>query len=101
MISFSETIIGKNVFFRGPTSRKPYKVKIVGVDSVFLPAIDRSVRYAELAKGVDPKQVADANLKVEFTNGKEDVVSIRFLFHSWDQAVGDRPIRPPAVIRVR
>jgi len=105
MINFSEVIIGKKVFFRGPTSRKPYKVEIVGVHNLFLSTMDRSVRYSELTdeelENMNTELITDANLRVRFTNGDEDVISIRFLFHSWDQAARIGPIRPPRVMWAR
>ncbi len=100
MITFSKAIealeMRKGLFFRGPQSRKPYKVTVFEIKEVFM----KARRYcrelsSEKLKTINPLDVEGANIAIVFTNGDTEVVSICFLFTSWKDAAEVSPIRDP------
>jgi len=100
MITFGEVLQAletqKSLFFRGPQSRKPYKVKVSEIMDIF-PKHDKQKRRPSpgYVKQLDSQEVADANVRIVFTNGEVDASCLRFLFASWDKAAEDKPIRQP------
>lgn len=120
--------VGNTLFFRGPKSRKPYKVEVTVLIEVFtrseleyldpntfadirplgscqVPGIPGEDGLAhgwsyDLGKGlpwadIKPDDILDGNVLVKFTNKDEEIVSIRYLYHTWKEAEAIAPIRPP------
>lgn len=72
------TNLGRNsiVYYRGPKSRKPYKVRFIRIDTpIFIGSL-----------------VSEYIVEVEFSSMKKDLVSSTYLFSSWGEAEKTRPI---------
>ena len=100
MITFREVLeameSGGSLFFRGPRSRKPYKVTVFEIERIFMKA-HRHCRKptVETLKKINPQDIEDVNVVIVFTNGDTEVVSLCYLFMLWKDAAEVRPIRQP------
>lgn len=91
-------VLKKNtaLFYRGPTSRKPYKVRFV---RIVTPLTANEVR--QLDDQAFPEaaadEIVDYNVEIEFSSLKCEVVRSSFVFNSWEIAEHVAPLREKVV----
>jgi hypothetical protein len=86
--------MGRNhiIFYRGPKSRKPYKVRFIKIDKLIF-------------SNSSPDTIAECIVEVEFSSMKKDLVSSLYLFSTWGEAekimpVHDKRLQGPRIVEV-
>lgn len=87
--------LGRNsiVFYRGPKSRKPYKVRFIRIVSSLLASSTKDFDYMKN----DPNEIIDYIIEIEFSSMKKETTKASNVYGTWDEAEKTMPVRDKKV----